>query len=362
MQKLERLVEERALPDLFAALGGKTPTAEGWETLCRPQLKRALLEHIYGQFPSEILAAKVETKTNRVNFAGKAVWEEVTFTFERGGKTHAVKTQLVYPTNAKNLPFFISLQFDKEVPNRFMPTEEIIDGGFGVFSVCYHDVTRDNPDFEDGLAGLFSSKDRAPDEAGKIVCWAYMASRMLDYLLTRPEADKNRVGVIGHSRLGKTALLAAAFDERFAVAFSNNSGCSGAALSRGTCAGGERIENVYETFPYWFCKNYARYKGAEEKLPVDQHALIALIAPRRVFVGAAVEDVWADTNGQLLSLVAANKVWRLYQKRGLVCPDRLPEIGDEWAEGELCYHLRAGKHFLSRFDWNTYMNAWKKFW
>jgi hypothetical protein len=190
--------------------------------------------------------------------------------------------------------------------------------------------------------------------------WAYTASQMMDYLQTRTEADKTKIGISGHSRLGKTALLAAALDERFAFTCPNNSGCSGVALSHGHCESAERIEDIVKRFSYWFCPNYQKYLGKDNELPFDQHCLVALVAPRKVYVGAAIEDVWADTDNQFLSCVAASKVWELYEKDGLLSPDRLPVCGDEFIDGNVGFHLRKGKHYHSRSDWQVYLTAVKK--
>jgi hypothetical protein len=239
--------------------------------------------------------------------------------------------------------------------------EEIIDNGFGIFSVCYNDITKDDNDFTDGLAGIFQEGERTGDDTGKICYWAYAASNMMDYLLTRPEADPDAIGISGHSRLGKTALLTAAIDQRFAFVCSNNSGCSGVGLSRGVCDAGEKVGRICNVFPYWFAPNYQQYANNEGALPFDQHCLVAMVAPRAVFVGAAIEDVWADTDNQFLSCVAASSVWGMYGSKGFIVPDKMPELGDTFTDGDVGFHLRAGKHFHSRTDWLVYMDAVKKY-
>ena len=357
---LAKELEKRNLPDLLTSESGeKVSTVERWESELRPYWKNVLLEHCYGKTPP-LVEPEIETKRNLIDFAGKAVWETVSFTFTVNGKQHTVPTQLIAPVGAKNVPFFIYLNFRPDIPDRYLPVEEIIDNGFGIFSVCYEDVTSDNVDFTTGLAGLFESETRALHGTGKIRYWAYMASRMMDYLLTRDEADKTAIGVAGHSRLGKTALLTAALDERFAFVCSNDSGCSGAALTRGRCEGGEPVEVICRKFPHWFAPIYQTYVGRENEMPFDQHALLALIAPRKVFIGGAIEDVWADNDNQFLSCVAASNIWELYGKVGMISPDRLPVVGDVWTDGGVGFHLRAGKHYHSRTDWLIYMDAVKK--
>ena len=358
---LDKELAKRNLPDVLTfPKGKKVTTKEEWEKELRPYWLNLLLEQEYGKIPPRV-TPKIETTVNFIDFAGKAVWETVTFTFEYKGKTHSFPTNLIYPVGAKGVPFFIYLNFRPDIPDRYLPVEEIIDNGFGIFSVCYNDITRDNGDFTDGLAGIFQEGERKGNDTGKLVYWAYAASNMMDYLLTRPEADKNAVGVAGHSRLGKTALLTAAIDQRFAFSCANDSGCSGAALSRCASEKGEKIADICARFPYWFAPNYYQYVNNESALPFDQHCLIAMLAPRGAYVGGALEDVWADNDNQFLSCVAASKVWALYEKEGIVTPDKMPECGDTLVEGNVGFHLRAGKHYHSRTDWLVYMEAAKKY-
>ena len=209
-------LEKLNLPDVLTAENGKKiTTKEEWENEQRPYWLNLLLEKEYGRIPPRV-QPKIETEKMYLDFAGKVVWERVTFTFESNGKTHAFPTNLIYPVGANNIPFFIYLNFRPEIPDMYLPVEEIVDNGFGFFSVCYKDVTTDDGDFTNGLAGIFQEGERTGNDTGKIGYWAYAASNMMDYLLTRPEANPNAIGVAGHSRLGKTALLTAAIDQRFA--------------------------------------------------------------------------------------------------------------------------------------------------
>ncbi len=357
---LKQELERRNLPDLFSMPDGKKiETKEDWENIARPYWTKLLLQEEYGQFPP-VVTPEIVVKTNEADFAGKATWEEILFTFKTNGKEHTVRTHLMCPKNKVEVPFFIYITFRPEIPDRYVPVEEIIDNGFGVFTVCYNDITKDNADFNDGLAGLFQQGERKAEDAGKIVYWSYMLSRMMDYLQTRNEVDKTAIAVSGHSRLGKTSLLTAALDKRFAFVCPNNSGCSGAALSRGICVGGEKIRDIYERFPFWFCPNYEKYMDHEDNLPFDQHCLMALVAPRCVYVGGAIEDVWADNDNQFLTCVASSSAWELYGKTGFVSLDRLPVCGDIFIDGEVGFHLRTGKHYHSRDDWHVYMDAIKK--
>ncbi len=166
--------------------------------------------------------------------------------------------------------------------------------------------------------------------------------------------DKRRIAVAGHSRLGKTALWCAAQDERFAAVFSNDSGCSGAAITRGKV--GEQIQNITEVFPYWFCSNYAKYANHEDEMPFDQHQLLACIAPRLLYVASAAEDEWADPYSEYLACVAASTAYQLLGQKGLVLSGQAYAPGLCLQGGSIGYHLRAGTHFLSRDDWQMFIS------
>ena len=171
--------------------------------------------------------------------------------------------------------------------------------------------------------------------------------------MTLTELDHARISVAGHSRLGKTALLTGALDERFYCAFSNDSGCSGAALSRNKQ--GETIRKIYDTFSHWFCENYEKYADNEDALPFDQHYLIAANVPHRVYVASAVNDLWADPKNEYLSCVAAGEYYEKMGLCGFVHPDRLPVPGECFHDGYIGYHIRSGNHYFSREDWKYYI-------
>ena len=188
------------------------------------------------------------------------------------------------------------------------------------------------------------------DEPGAISTWAWQLSRILDWLVTLPEIDPTRVIVVGHSRLGKTALWAGAGDERFAMVVSNESGCGGAALERRNY--GETVKRITTSFPHWFAPTFATYAGRETELPVDQHVVLAMTAPRPLYVSSAVEDRWADPRGEFLAAVAAGPVWELFGKVGL--GTATDPVVDTAIGSSIGYHVRSGPHDITAIDWGHF--------
>lgn len=353
------ILKERELPEVLILNNGETVNSAALWNKRRDEIMELLKREIYGFSPPppQKVVGVVEQCNNKA-FAGKAVHSTIRIQFDTPKGEFSFPVNLITPKRSIPAPFLLHIAFRPGIPDRYYPVEEIIDNGFATASFCYKDVVPDTDEgFVGGLAGMYMEGSRKPNEWGKISMWAWAASRVMDYLQTVEEIDKGRIAVVGHSRLGKTALWCAAQDERFAIAMSNDSGCSGAAMARGNK--GEQIKDIIEKFSYWFCENYRKYVDNEKNMPFDQHFLLAAIAPRLIYVSSAQEDAWADPRSEFLSCTAVQGVYELFGLRGLATQDEFPQPGTTLHEGEIGYHLREGTHFLSRYDWLRFMEYMK---
>ena len=358
---LEEILKEKDYLPILKMNDGRVVTPELWQER-RGELLDLLETYSYGVTPRvkpTRVFGEVVSRGNYRTYAGKVNEEKINISFET--EEYGVFTfpvQLYVPKKVERPPVFLHLAF-RPAPDQYIPVEEITDAGYAICVMCYKDVVNDNHygDYSDGLAKYFGTTiERKPNEWGKIGMWAYGASRVLDYIIeSRPDLDGERVAVIGHSRLGKTALWTAAQDERFFASISNDSGYGGAASSKhGT---GERVTDFLRVGSWdWYCESFKDYKDeGEDNKPYDQSFLLALIAPRYLCVGSAENDKGADPKSEFLTTLHASSVWSLLGKRGLVTPDKMPEAGDHLPDGDVGYHMRAGEHFLSREDWNYYI-------
>lgn len=342
---LENILSQRKLPSL----------------LSKDEMLDILLKEEYGYLPAKPEKLTFEETENFIPYfcAGKAISRKIVATATINGKDFSFPFHASIPKKEGKIPFFVLINFRDNVPDMYFPTEEIMDEGFAVLSFCYKDVTSDDGDFTNGLSGiLYPDGKRNPTDAGKIAMWAWAAQRVMDYAQTLDCLDMNTSIVCGHSRLGKTALLTGATDERFKFVYSNDSGCSGAAITRDKV--GETVKIITTVFPYWFCENYLKYVDNEHNMPFDQHYLVACSAPRYVYVASAIEDEWADPASEMLSCVAASDIYNSYEKKGFICENRLPLPGDEYHEGSIGYHVRSGIHYFSREDWQKVIKFVKK--
>lgn len=394
----EAKVPKHKLPDPLALPGGGViRTAQEWEARGRPATLKLIEEEMYGRMPvgkpegfKVVLDKEVDDAVN-----GKAIRREYLVSFV-DGKGPVVRLLVYLPKNKKGkpVPAFLGLNFKgnqcveadpritletgyvlgakKDGDNTALaeklrgsaagrwPVEMILDEGFAMATACCGNIDPDYHDgWKNGVHPLFTKGEPKADEWGTVSAWAWGLSRCLDALEGVVEVDASRVGVIGHSRLGKTSLWAGATDQRIKFVISNNSGCGGAALSKR--AFGETVGRINRSFPHWFNGNFKKYNEKEGDLPFDQHQLIALIAPRAVYVASATQDRWADPRGEFLALVHGEPVYKLYHKDPLgVSEHPKPGVSVGTLMG---YHQREGKHDVTPEDWKHYLrfgNRWLK--
>ena len=314
-----------------------------------------LLREEYGYLPEAPSSVSAELVSVDKKFcAGKADLEVYNLVCDCGFGKFSFPIRVVIPKKNRPVPAFVHINFRPDVPDRAQPTEEIVDAGYAVLSFCYKEVTSDDGDFTNGLAGLvYPDGIRNPDSCGKLGLWAWAAMRVLDYALTLDSINSNRISVTGHSRLGKTALLAGMLDERFYCTISNDSGCSGASIARENT--GETVKKIADRFPYWFCENYYKYSDNEDAMPFDQHFLLAANYPHRVYVASAKEDEWACPKNEFLSCIAASEFYKSRGRVGFIHNGEMPECGKPLLGGDIGYHIREGTHYQSREDWNYYI-------
>ena len=378
--------------DPLVMLDGKRVTSKNqWNKQRRPELKALFQHYMYGELPSK--PDRVEFVTGLVDktfLGGKATLRLVTISF---GSSDAPRIDLmVVVPNArrKPAPVFLAMNFcgnhalldDPRIPltrgwlysncrgctnnhateaarggqANDWPLEQIIARGYALASFCNSDVDSDRADVSDGV---YAWRDKSRGSAtptthhrGCIAGWAWGFHRCVDYLVTDRDLDARHIAAVGHSRNGKTALLAAAFDERIALAIPHQAGCGGTAPSRGKI--GEQVKQINDRFPHWFNAEFKKFNEQPEKLPFDQHCLVALMAPRPVLLSNAQEDQWANPSGQFDVLQAAQPVYG-FLKAGKLNAKQMPELG-QLVDSKLGYFIRPGKHSMTKEDWMIFLD------
>ena len=362
----ESKVPAYTLPDVLVSQNEKKITSvKDWEGIRRPEILSLFEREVYGTMPKKYdrIAFKVKNEDkNAMN--GKAHLKEVEIAVTNNKETVLINLVMFVPTQAKKpAPVFLLINNrgkNNTSPTRdtlsgFWPAEQVIDAGYAISAFHYSDAAPDNKDtFANGVLRLYPEQLKTHDGMKAIGAWAWAASRVMDYFEKDRDIDPSKVIVTGHSRGGKASLWAAAQDKRFAMCVANNSGNSGAALSHRRF--GETIEKINTTFPHWFANNYKKYNNNEQALPFDQHMLIALVAPRPVYITNASLDLWGDPKGSYLAEKEAEKVYGLYNLKSSL-PATQPAINTPFVKPPLAYHNREGIHNLTEYDWAQFVKT-----
>lgn len=391
----ENKVAEYRLPDLLTTFSGeKISTADQWIEKRRPELFEFFENTVYGKVPGDLDSASFKLlEEDESALDGTAIRKQVEVTLIKNEKSIRFTILMFLPKNSSASPLFLGYNFfgnhtitpdsnviisdawamnseamrisEHRLTNASRGLREqrwaiakIIEAGFGLATVYYGEIDPDTNDLSDGLHSLFYEKGQErpkKNEWGSLSAWAFGYSKALDYLEQDKDVDASKVVVFGHSRLGKAALWAGARDQRFAGVISNESGCGGAALSKRRF--GETINVINTSFPHWFCLNFKYYNNNEQALAVDQHQLLALTAPRPLYVASAQGDQWADPKGEFLSAYHASPVYALFDKKG-IATDQMPKVNSP-IHASVAYHIREGKHDVTDYDWEQYIK-WAK--
>lgn len=390
----ESKVPNYTLPDPLLTNNGEViSSSQDWEKKRRPEIVELFENEVYGKAP--VFPENLEFKLSSIDTAAldnKAIRKEIILIIRNNNKELQLNLLIYLPKDGRQKhPLFLGLNFYGNqticndegitITNNWIgniknvkiinhranestrgirahrwQVKYLLSRGYGLATMYYGDIDPDFYDeFQNGIHPLFYEEGQnkpKPNEWGSIAAWAWGLSRAMDYLETDASIDYKKVVVMGHSRLGKTSLWAGALDQRFAMVISNNSGCGGAALSRRRF--GETLQIINRVFPHWFCENFKKYSNNEDNLPVDQHMLIALVAPRPVYIASAEEDRWADPHGEFLSGKNAEPVYKLFGEEGLLI-DKMPEVNHPVGDF-IGYHIRSGKHDVTKYDWEQYLN------
>lgn len=391
----DKLPKSAQMPDPTVMLDGtRVATQKDWETKRRPELKELFQHYMYGKYPAspDKVTAKVLFE-DATAFAGKGTLREVEISFGPPEWPKIYLLMAIPKGNAQKACFFgpnfqgnHCLTADERVritpdwcyPNEktfvknnkaspegrgkvldVWPFEQILDRGYAVATFYTGDIQPDRPNVREGMRATLPQPrggESAPeDETATIMWWTWGMHRVVDYLVTNKEIDARRLVAVGHSRLGKTALLAGAFDDRIAIVIPHQSGCGGAGPSRSKNDKAETVKRINTSFPHWFSTSFKAFNDDTSKLPFDQNCLVALCAPRPVLLTNALEDQWANPGGQFEVLQAAQPAYELYGAARPIVADKMPDTG-KLASQRLGYWIRTGSHSMTPDDWKVFMD------
>lgn len=366
--------------------GSEVTTPEEFEER-REELLALFEEYVYGALPKDGFTTSFEVVEEGDALDGAATRKQIKITVETKEGSSDALMLLYLPKSEEPVPVVIGLNSggnhcvcgDPAVLPSYTTPEEadieaergknaerwcvdtLIESGYGLATVYFEDFAPDHKDtYQSRVISLFDEEDFMA-----VGAWAFGISRGVDYLVSDPAVDSGKIADVGHSRLGKAAVWAGANDERISLVISNDSGNSGASLSRGNH--GETVKSITAAFPHWFCEKYSEYGNREDELPVDQHELLACIAPRRVYVASAEDDLWSDPQGAWNSLMFARDAFALYGLDTIAddaVPDGLtqPETDTRVFSASMAYHIRSGWHEMQPEDWINYLDYMDRVW
>ena len=360
----ESKVPAYTLPEILLSNSKKKITSvKDWENIRRPEILALFEEHVYGTMPKKFDRITFHLKNeNKKDMAGKATSKEVEITVFNNDQSVLINLLLFIPNGLKKAaPAFLLINNRgknntspaRDTISGFWPAEQVVASGYAIAAFHVSDAAPDNKTaFQNGVLKLYPEQLTADNGMKAIGSWAWAASRVMDYFEKDKQIDAAKITVVGHSRGGKASLWTAAQDKRFAMCVTNCSGNTGAALSHRKF--GETIARINTSFPFWFNNNYKKFNNNEEALPLDQHMLLALIAPRPLYVTNASEDLWADPKGTYLAEKEAESVYKLYNLNSAL-PANPPAINTPLVKPPLAYHIREGKHDLTAYDWTQFV-------
>ncbi|GAB2499194.1 glucuronyl esterase domain-containing protein [Algoriphagus taiwanensis] len=360
----ESKVPALVLPDIFLSEKGKwIRTQEDWESIRRPEIFRMFESEVYGKIPKDFDSMEFDLAQETPNpYPEIAELEEVDITVKRNGKSHTLRINLFLPkTGSKPFPVILLINYQpKYLDGRlnqegFWPVKELIERGFATASFHAETVAPDKAEtYQNGIIStLYPEQIGQADGLKAFGAWGWAAMRAMDYFEQHPKIDSKKSILVGHSRTGKTALWTSANDPRWTITYANESGCGGAALSKRKY--GETVEAINRRFPYWFADNFRKYNEREEELPLDQHMLPGLIAPRAVYYSSAREDRWADPKGEYLGLSLGSRVFSEIYGKKAVFEQEFEELKGPVHLESVGYHIREGKHDLTWEDWRIFL-------
>lgn len=361
----EERVPKYTLPSLLITSTGKTVAgSKEWMKVRRPEILELFRENVFGRVPAiSYTGSFVVANLDKNAMNGNATLKQVRINIFSDEKSLVINLTLFVPNKIrKPVPVFLLIDNrgpdnanpDRKIKSEFWPAEEVIARGYAIAVFNNSDLDPDDfDDFKNGIHALLDRGIRQPDAWGSLAAWAWGASRCMDYFVTDKDINSKKVAVLGHSRGGKAALWAGAEDQRFSLVIGNESGAGGAALARRKY--GETVARINSAFPHWFCTNYKKYAGNEDSMPVDMHMLLALTAPRALYIDCASDDLWGDPRGCYLSLLNSLPAFQLFDKNSSL-PAIMPPLDKQVFSGHVGFHIRDGAHDMLLKDWNCFMD------